>query len=213
MTTSGKLVLVRHGESEWNATGQWTGWTDIPLSENGKQQAAEMGNKLTDIHFDYGFTSDLTRAIQTLRGILATQGQADLPFTSDPAIKERDYGDYTSMNKWQVKEKVGEEQFNNIRRGWDCPVPGGETLKDVYERSVPYYLKEIVQRVIKGQNILVAAHGNSIRALIKYIENLSDNQIEHTEMILGKALIYTLDESGRMTSREERNIDTAPTKA
>lgn len=210
---SGKLVIVRHGESQWNATGQWTGWTDIPLSENGHAQAAAMGERLLDIHFNYAFTSDLTRAIQTLQDLLKTQGQADLPFTKSPAIKERDYGDYTSMNKWQVKEKVGEEEFNAIRRGWNHPVPNGETLKDVYDRTIPYYLSDIVPRVLKGENILISAHGNSIRALLKYIENLSDEQIEHTEMLLGKILIYTLTPDGRMLTREERLVQTAPTKA
>lgn len=204
----GKLVIVRHGESEWNATGQWTGLTDVNLTQKGMHEAELMGEKLTDIHFDHAYVSEQIRTTQTLKGLLKTQGQTDLPFDRRWAINERDYGEYTGLNKWEVKEQVGEEAFNGIRRNWDYPVPGGETLKDVYGRAVPF-LKEVVLPQLKaGKNILLVAHGNSIRSLMKYIEQISDLDIAHTEMIFGTILIYDLDEEGHMAHKEERKIDT-----
>ena len=125
---SGKLVLIRHGESEWNLLGKWTGWTDVSLTEKGAADAKKMGELVTDIHFDAIYTSKLKRAIETMEGVLETQGQAGAPYEAVEALNERDYGDYTGMNKWEVKEKVGEEKFNAIRRNFDEPIPNGETL-------------------------------------------------------------------------------------
>lgn len=210
---SGKLVILRHGESEWNKTGQWTGLTDIGLTEKGFADAKKMGEKIRDIHFDKVYTSNLIRTKQTLDSALKTQGQSDLPHEKVEAINERDYGEYTGMNKWEVRDKVGEDHFNSIRRDFDCIVPGGETLKMVCERATPFYLNEIVPQLLAGKNILLVAHGNSIRALVKYIENISDTEISNVEMIFGTILIFTVDADGREITKEIRQADITPTHA
>jgi 2,3-bisphosphoglycerate-dependent phosphoglycerate mutase len=204
----GRLIITRHGESEWNATGQWTGLTDVNLTAKGMHEAELMGEKLKDIHIDYAYTSEQIRTVQTLRGILKTQGQADLAYSRRGAINERDYGEYTGLNKWEVKEQVGEEAFNGIRRDWAYPVPGGETLQDVYRRAVPFLQNEVLPRLRAGENILLVGHGNSIRSLIKYIENIGDQDVSKVEMIFGTILIYQLDNEGHIAHKEERKIDT-----
>lgn len=204
----GKLIIIRHGESEWNATGQWTGLTDVHLTAKGQHEGELMGEKLKDMHLDFAYVSEQIRTTETLNALLKTQGQTDLPFERRWAINERDYGEYTGLNKWQVKEKLGEKQFNCIRRDWACPVPGGEMLKDVYKRTVPFYLQEILPKIISGASVLLVAHGNSIRALMKYIENISEKDIAKTEMIFGTILIYKIDADGHMVKKEERRIDT-----
>jgi 2,3-bisphosphoglycerate-dependent phosphoglycerate mutase len=209
----GKLIFIRHGESEWNATGQWTGLTDVDLSQKGFREAKMLGEAVKDIRFDYAFTSELKRAIQTLEGVLKGSGQPGVPYEKNAAINERDYGDYTGMNKWEVRDKVGEDKFNSIRRDWDCAVPGGETLKMVYERALPYYQNTILPHVLQGEIVLVVAHGNSMRALRKHLENLSDEQMSTTEMPFGTIMIYEVDTEGRMTSKAERKIDTTPPPA
>lgn len=203
----GKLVIVRHGESEWNATGRWTGITDVHLTPKGHHEAELMGEKLRGIHFDHGYVSEQIRTLETLQSLLKTQGQSNLSYDRRWAINERDYGEYTGLNKWEVKEKLGEEAFNGVRREWDYPVPGGETLKNVYHRAVPFYQQEILPRLKAGENIIVAGHGNSIRSLMKFIENISDTDIAKTEMVFGTILIYDVDDEGRMTHKEVRRIE------
>lgn len=205
--SSGKLVIARHGESEWNNLGKWTGLTDIGLTEKGKSDAKKIGESLRDIHFDAIYTSNLVRTEETLASILSTQGQVGESYIKAPELNERDYGDYTGKNKWEVKDEVGEEMFNRIRRDYDQPVPGGETLKMVYERSVPFYKENIVPKLLNGENVLIVAHGNSIRALIKYIENISDDGISEVEMLFDTALVYTVDEDGREETKEVRKVD------
>lgn len=204
----GKLIIVRHGESEWNATGQWTGLTDVNLTPKGRHEAELMGEQLRDIRIDHAFTSEQIRTVQTLEGVLKGAQQPDVPYDRRWGINERDYGEYTGMNKWQVKEEVGEEAFNGIRRNWDYPVPGGETLKDVYKRAVPFLQKEVLPLLLEGKNVLLVAHGNSIRSLIKYIEKISDEGIAKVEMIFGTILFYDLDKDGHMVKKDERKIDT-----
>src|ERR1700722_12042070 len=133
------LVLVRHGTSEYNEKGLWTGWDDPELNEKGKEDAKTAGEALKDIHFDHAYTSELIRHKQTLEIILDTINQHDVQTTESNALKERDYGDYTAKNKWDIQKKVGEAEFLKIRRGWDVPIPNGESLKQVSEREVPYY--------------------------------------------------------------------------
>lgn len=205
---TGKLIIVRHGESEWNATGQWTGLTDVNLTPKGRHEAELMGEQLRDIRIDHAFTSEQIRTVQTLEGLLKGAQQPDVPYDRRWGINERDYGEYTGMNKWQVKEEVGEEAFNGIRRNWDYPVPGGETLKDVYKRAVPFLQKEVLPLLLEGKNVLLVAHGNSIRSLIKYIEKISDEGIAKVEMIFGTILFYDLDKDGHMVKKDERKIDT-----
>lgn len=198
------LALVRHGESEWNAKGLWTGWTDVGLSEKGFTEAQAAGEAIQDIHFDYAFVSDLLRAKQTLEKIQEITGQTDMIVISDPAIKERDYGDYTGKNKWEIKKEVGDEKFQEIRRSWDYPIPNGESLKMVYERVLPYYQEEILPLLKMDKNVLVSAHGNSLRALIKYLEHISDEDISKLEMPTGGVYVYQIDQQGNVINKEIR---------
>ncbi len=197
------LVLVRHGESEWNAKGLWTGWTDVNLSENGREEAHKAGELLKDINFDIAYTSDLKRAQQTLDGIQEVLGTQLIP-THTKDLNERSYGDYTGKNKWEIKEQMGEEEFQRIRRSWDYPPPNGESLKMVYERVIPYYEAEILPKLKEGKNIIIAAHGNSLRALIKYLDNISDEDIPTLEMATGSMYVYQIDETGKILNKEIR---------
>lgn len=197
------LVLVRHGKSEWNEKGLWTGWRDIPLAPKGIEEAQRTGEALKDIHFDNAYTSALIRAQQTLEEILKTTNQTP-PIARSEALNERDYGDYTEKNKWDIKEQVGEEEFQKIRRSWDYPPPNGESLKMVYERTLPYYETEILPLLKEGKNVIIAAHGNSLRALVKHLENISDDKIPTLEIGTGEAYIYQLSPEGTVTSKEIR---------
>lgn len=213
-TNSGKLVITRHGESEWNAKGVWTGSTDVHLTEKGFHEASLLGQALdADPKIDYAYASQQIRSLETLEGILDSSQQFDVPYERVPALNERDYGDYTGKNKWEVQKQIGVEAFNSLRRDWDYPVPNGETLKDVYERTVPYYMKEVLPKLKSGKNVLIVAHGNSLRALIKYLESISDQDVANLEMPFGNLMIYTVDEQGRSTGKEERKIDTTPSPA
>lgn len=198
------LALVRHGQSEWNKSGLWTGLTDIPLSLEGKEEAKKSGEVLKNIHFDIGFTSKLKRAKETLEIIKQVLSLSNLPVIEDAALNERDYGKLTGENKWKIKEKYGDEQFLEWRRSWDYPIPDGETLKDVYNRTVPYYKEKILPELINGKNIIVSAHGNSLRALIKYLEGISDEEIAKLEMATGEIYIYKINNKGDIVSKEKR---------
>jgi 2,3-bisphosphoglycerate-dependent phosphoglycerate mutase len=196
-----KLVLVRHGESEWNAKGLWTGWTDVSLTEKGKEEARHAGEALNGIQFDAAYTSKLVRAQQTLDEIKKTLEQ-DIPTIESSALNERNYGVYTAKNKWEVEKEVGEKRFLEIRRGWDVDIPEGESLKQVFERVVPYYKVTILPRLEKNENILIAAHGNSLRALIKYLENIPDDKIGGLELATGEGYVYEIDSTGKVTGKE-----------
>jgi len=197
------LVLVRHGKSEWNEKGLWTGWRDIPLAPAGIIEAQKTGLALTDIKFDFAYTSNLIRAQQTLDEILKVINQSP-PIKKDIALNERDYGDYTEKNKWDIQKNLGEEEFQKIRRSWDYPPPNGESLKMVYQRTIPYFESEILPKLKEGKNIIIAAHGNSLRALVKYLENISDNNIATLEIGTGEAYVYQIDQNGEVVSKEIR---------
>src|SRR5215213_7051403 len=184
------LVLVRHGQSEWNALGLWTGLRDVELSEAGKEEARRAGTALADISLDLGYASALKRAQQTLEEIEQAIGREDLPNIYDAALNERDYGDLTAKNKWKIQEEYGDEQFLKWRRSWDFPVPGGETLKDVHARVVPYYEREILPQLKAGKNVIIAAHGNSLRALVKRLEGIGDADIPKLEIGTGEVYVY-----------------------
>lgn len=201
-----RLVLVRHGESEWNAKSLWTGWTDVDLSEKGREQARSAGGIIKDLSFDVCFTSALKRAQQTWGEISRVIGAEGVRTISDAALNERDYGDLTGKNKWEIKEKLGEEEFLKIRRSWDYPPPHGESLKDVYERVVPYYKSMILPKLEEGQNVIIAAHGNSLRALVKFLENIPDEEIANLEMKLGEPYVYEVGRDGKVVSKEVRSI-------
>lgn len=197
------LILVRHGKSEWNELGLWTGWRDIPLAQKGIEEAKATGEQLKDIHFDFAYTSALIRAQQTLDEILKVVGQTP-PITHNEALNERDYGDYTEKNKWYIQKEVGEEEFQKIRRSWDYPPPNGESLKMVYERVKPYFETEILPKLKEGKNIIIAAHGNSLRALVKHLENISEDEITSLEIGTGEAYVYQIDKNGEVVSKEIR---------
>lgn len=196
------LILVRHGESEWNKKGFWTGLTDIGLSQKGFEEAKIAAAKLENGHIDIAFTSPLLRARQTLTEIKSVLNLEHLETFENKALNERDYGIYTGKNKWEIQKEVGREKFQKIRRGWDFPIPEGEALKDVYNRVVPYYKTQILPNLISGKNVLVVAHGNSLRALVKYLENISDNDVENLEIATGEIYIYSLNNQGVIISKE-----------
>jgi len=197
------LVLVRHGESLWNQKDLWTGLTDIELSEKGKEEAKKAGILLKGIHFDHVFTSPLKRALETYE-IIKKELNLNVLKSSDSALNERDYGDFTGKNKWEVKKEVGDEEFFKIRRGFNHPIPNGESLKQVYERVVPYYKEKVEPELEQGKNVLIVAHGNSLRALIKYLENISDEDISKLELATGEIYVYSIDNNGKITSKEIR---------
>ncbi|HEY4516948.1 MAG TPA: 2,3-bisphosphoglycerate-dependent phosphoglycerate mutase [Candidatus Paceibacterota bacterium] len=200
----GHLILVRHAKSEWNALGKWTGWQDVSLSEEGRAQAAETAEQLRGLAIDRAYTADLKRCSETLDIILDRLGARGIPIIVEPAIKERDYGIFTGKNKWQIKEQVGEEKFQRIRRGWDEAIPEGETLKDVHARVVPYVTEHILPDVTDGKRILIVSSGNALRAIVKYLENISDEAIADLEIGVGEAYVYELDGHGKILSKHIR---------
>jgi 2,3-bisphosphoglycerate-dependent phosphoglycerate mutase len=203
----GSLIIVRHHESEWNKLGKWTGLTDVSITPYGAEMSVRMGDLIKDFKIDDIFVSTLRRTKETLENMQKAICRPHVPVHSAAAINERDYGDYTGMNKWEIKEKVGDAHFDSIRRDWDCPIPNGETLKMVYGRAVPFYTDTVVPLLNKGKNILMVSHGNSIRALMKYIESISDDGMRSVEMPFGGVLIYEIDSEGRMIKKEVRKVE------
>lgn len=204
--SSGKLIIVRHTASEWNEQGRWTGSRDVHLSDDGRIQAGAIGEALQDIVIDYAYSSEQIRSIETLDEIMKTKGRSDLPHEASGALNERDYGVYTGMQKHAVEEAIGQEAYSELRRSWDSPIEGGESLQQVYQRTIPFYLRIILPRLRHEQNILVVAHGNSIRSLVKYIENISDDDIGSMEMLQNKALVYEVDAGGRSKTRTDIDV-------
>lgn len=200
-----KLVLVRHGMSEYNKKGMWTGWDDPDLTPEGIEDAKKVGQTLKDIDFDYAYSADLKRAIETLDEILKAIGEIKINVSVDWELKERNYGDYTRKNKWQVKKEVGEEEFQKIRRGWDHKIPNGESLKQVNERIWPFFEKEISPKLRQGKNVIAVSSGNAFRALIKSLENIPETEIGNLEFGIGEAWVYEIDSNGKVVSKEIRN--------
>ena len=201
---SGTLVLVRHGQSDWNLKNLFTGWKDPDLTELGIEEAKAGGKALADygIKYDIAFTSDLVRAQHTLKIILDAVGQTDLATIKDQALNERDYGDLSGLNKDDARAKWGEEQVHIWRRSYDVPPPGGESLRDTGARVWPYYLTEILPRVLAGQNVLVAAHGNSLRSLVMVLDRLSKEQILALNLATGVPMVYKLKADSTVASKE-----------
>ena len=187
-----KLVLVRHGQSEWNAKNLFTGWKDPKLTDLGIQEAIKAGDLLEtrNLKFDLMFTSDLFRAQETGRLILEQMNHTDIQVIKDQSLNERNYGDLAGLNKDEAREKWGEEQVHIWRRSFDVPPPGGESLKNTAERVLPYFEHEIMPKVKEGLNILVAAHGNSLRALVMELEKISSEEIVKSEIATGDPLTY-----------------------
>ncbi|SCB37178.1 2,3-bisphosphoglycerate-dependent phosphoglycerate mutase [Rhizobium hainanense] len=201
---SGTLVLVRHGQSDWNLKNLFTGWKDPDLTALGIEEAKTGGKALADygIKYDIAFTSDLTRAQHTLKIILDEIGQQGLETIRDQALNERDYGDLSGLNKDDARAKWGEEQVHIWRRSYDVPPPGGESLRDTGARVWPYYLTEILPRVLAGQNVLVAAHGNSLRSLVMVLDRLSKAQILELNLATGVPMVYKLKADSTVASKE-----------
>ena len=199
----GCLVLVRHGQSEWNAKNLFTGWSDPDLTEKGVEEAAQAGKTLKQAgyNFDVAFTSDLQRAQKTCALILDALELGGLDVIRDQALNERDYGDLAGLNKDDAREKWGDEQVHIWRRSYDIPPPGGESLKDTADRVLPYYQTSIKPRLLDGETVLVAAHGNSLRALVMMLENLSQEEILAKEIGTGEPIIYDISRTGAATTK------------
>ena len=195
-----KLVLIRHGESQWNLENRFTGWVDVPLSPKGIEEAKAAGKKLADLTFDRAFSSVLARANETLRIVLEVIGQTGIPIEKDKALNERMYGELQGLNKAETAKKYGDEQVKIWRRSYDVRPPGGESLKDTAERVLPYYDSRIKPCVLKGETILIAAHGNSLRALVMQLEQLTREQVLELNIPTGAPLLYELDTHGKVLS-------------
>jgi 2,3-bisphosphoglycerate-dependent phosphoglycerate mutase len=201
---SGTLVLVRHGQSEWNLKNLFTGWKDPGLSEKGHEEAKDAGRRLKEGHlkFDIAFTSALSRAHATHDHIVEALGQQDIETIRDQALNERDYGELSGLNKDDARAKWGEEQVHVWRRSYDVQPPGGESLKDTGARVWPYYLHIMQPHVLRGETVLVAAHGNSLRAMIMALDGLSGEEVVKVELGTGVPIIYRLNADSTVASKE-----------
>ena len=197
------LVLVRHGQSDWNLKNLFTGWRDVDLTDKGVSEAREAGRKLKaqGIKFDVAFTSALKRAQRTLDLMLGELGQTTIPVIKDQALNERDYGDLVGLNKDDARKKWGEEQVHIWRRSYDVAPPGGESLRDTAARVLPYYIREILPRVLRGERVLVAAHGNSLRALVMVLDKHSPETITKLNLETGVPMIYRLNADSTVASK------------
>ena len=197
------LVLVRHGQSDWNLKNLFTGWRDIDLTEKGVAEARDAGRKLKaqGIKFDVAFTSALKRAQRTLDLMLTELGQTTIPIFKDQALNERDYGDLVGLNKDDARKKWGEEQVHIWRRSSDVAPPGGESLKDTLARALPYYVTDILPRVLRGERVLVAAHGNSLRALVMVLDKHTPDSITKLNLDTGVPMIYRLNADSTVASK------------
>ena len=198
-----QLILVRHGQSEWNQQNLFTGWRDPDLTERGVTEARNAGRalKAEGITFTIAFTSELMRAQKTCALLLEEQGHSDLQTIRNVALNERDYGDLSGLNKDDAREKWGEEQVHIWRRSFDTPPPGGESLKDTAERVLPYFNNTIMPRIRAGENVLVAAHGNSLRALVMVLDGLGETEITQVNIATGEPYIYDMGAQGEVVGK------------
>lgn len=198
------LILTRHGQSEGNRLNQFTGWRDQPLTDQGREEAKAAGQRLkaAGLKPDAAFSSVLQRAANTCDIILAELGKTELPVTRNQALNERDYGDLTGLDKDEARSKWGEEQVHIWRRAYDTPPPGGESLRDTVARVLPYYVHNVLPTVLSNGTTLVAAHGNSLRALIMALEGIAPADIPNTELATGEIYIYQMDNTGKITGKQ-----------
>jgi len=223
--TLGTMVLVRHGQSQWNLENRFTGWVDVPLSIKGREEAISAGKKLKDMRFDTIYVSHLLRAIQTLHYILLElsdtripivyheekrihdwehySGDRDkeIPIYQSIDLAERYYGDLQGLNKAETMKKYGDKQVHLWRRSYDINPPNGESLKDTCERTIPYYQNHVLLQLKSGKNVLIVAHGNSLRSITKYVENLSDKEIPNVEIPTGVPIVYTFDPDMKLQNK------------
>jgi 2,3-bisphosphoglycerate-dependent phosphoglycerate mutase len=198
-----QLVLIRHGQSQWNLENKFTGWIDIPLSLKGEQEAREAGEKIKNFKFDKVYTSVLQRAIKTYEIAAEVAGFNNLPVEKDKALNERMYGDLQGLNKDEMRKKFGAEQVHIWRRSYDVAPPNGESLKNTAERVLPYWHSHIEPDLKAGKNILVVAHGNSLRALIMYLDKLTGDEVVKLEIPTGVPILYEFDDSMKVVNKEE----------
>jgi 2,3-bisphosphoglycerate-dependent phosphoglycerate mutase len=200
----GTLVLLRHGESQWNLENRFTGWVDVPLSPKGEEEARQAGEKLkaAGIRFDLAFTSVLQRAIRTMEIVLEILGQSTIPIEKDQALNERHYGDLQGLDKAETAQKFGDEQVHIWRRSYDIAPPGGESLKDTAARTLPYYEAKIFPLVKAGKTVLVAAHGNSLRSLVMHLDHLTREQVLELNLGTGVPIVYELDAEGKVQRKQ-----------
>jgi 2,3-bisphosphoglycerate-dependent phosphoglycerate mutase len=195
-----QLILVRHGQSLWNLENRFTGWVDVPLTDLGREEARRAGNKLGGYSIDVAYTSSLRRAQETLDIIVNTLGE-EIPVIRDPALNERHYGDLQGLNKEQTAQIHGEEQVKIWRRSFDVPPPNGESLKDTAARTLPFFERCIMGDIRQGKSVLVVAHGNSNRAIVMALDNLSKSQVLELNLETGVPLVYTFDDSGNLSDK------------
>ena len=198
-----QLVLIRHGQSQWNLENKFTGWVDIPLAPKGEEEARQAGEKIKGMKFDKVFTSVLERAIKTYEIAAEVAGLNHLPVEKDKALNERMYGDLQGLNKDEMRQKFGAEQVHIWRRSFDVAPPNGESLKDTAARVLPYYHSKIEPELKSGKNILIVAHGNSLRALIMHLEKLSGEEIVKVEIPTGVPILYELDNDLNVVLKRE----------
>jgi 2,3-bisphosphoglycerate-dependent phosphoglycerate mutase len=198
-----KLILLRHGQSTWNLENRFTGWIDVPLSELGEAEARRAGEHLRDVKIDVAFTSVLLRAIETLRIALEAAGQPNVPTYKDQAINERMYGDLQGLDKAETAKQYGDEQVKLWRRSYDIAPPNGESLKDTAARALPYFREKILPEVKAGKNVLVSAHGNSLRAIVMELDNLTREQVLELNIPNGIPIVYEIDAEGKVISKTQ----------
>ena len=205
------MVLVRHGQSQWNLENRFTGWVDVPLTEKGRAEARAAGRLIAGqgIPFDLCFTSVLTRAIETLSIILAELKQEKLPVVKDQALNERHYGDLQGLNKDEMRKKFGEEQVKLWRRSYDVAPPNGESLKETAARTLPFFDSRILPEIQGGKNVLVSAHGNSLRSIVMELDRLSPEQVVALELPTGVPLRYDFNPDGSVRSKQVLRPKTA----
>jgi 2,3-bisphosphoglycerate-dependent phosphoglycerate mutase len=196
-----ELILLRHGQSQWNLENRFTGWVDVPLSPKGEDEARQAGATLRGRRIDQVFTSVLKRAIDTTDLALAAAGITGVPTERDPALNERMYGDLQGLNKAEAAQRWGDEQIKIWRRSYDVPPPGGESLADTAARVIPYWEARIKPELLAGKNVLVGAHGNSLRALVMHLDGLTREQVLALEIPTGAPLLYEIGPDGRVLGK------------
>jgi 2,3-bisphosphoglycerate-dependent phosphoglycerate mutase len=199
------LVLIRHGESQWNLENRFTGWVDVPLTEKGREEARRAGDKIRHLRFDKAYTSMLQRAKDTLDIVLQVIGQEGIPIAYDQALNERHYGDLQGLNKAETAEKFGKEQVHLWRRSYDVAPPGGESLKDTAARTLPYFQAHIVPDLQAGTNVLVSAHGNSLRSIVMELDHLTKEQVMELNLATGVPIVYEFGPN--LSIRSKRILD------
>lgn len=198
------LVLVRHGQSQWNLENRFTGWIDVPLTQAGRLEAQKAGELIRElkVRFDAAYASVLVRATETLRIILSILQQEEIPVVQDASLNERHYGELQGLNKSEMKKKFGPEQVQLWRRSYDVAPPGGESLKDTAARTIPFFESRILQDVKTGKNVLVSAHGNSLRSIVMHLDHLTKEEVLKLEIPTGVPIRYEISAEGAVASKE-----------